>query len=120
MSAFYLFLAWAFGCVSPFLFWAALECIEDCAAQLSRWLWRKRNHGKWHIHSHAGGGSDYSNGGRYTIYRVGYWGPPYDSAHFGQWVRWEPPMKTEADALAECDRLNDSQFAQPSNTIATP
>jgi hypothetical protein len=106
MSWLYIILAWAFGIISPFILLEAVEFIDEIRRDLASKKWKRDNHGKWLIHSHAGGGSDYSNGGRYTIYRQGY---EWDGKEYRrEWVRHEPPMKTEAEALAECARLNAS------------
>lgn len=59
---------------------------------------------KWLIHSHSNG-SDYDNGGRYTIYCEGYMFDK-DWTFHPEFQRWDPPMKTEAEALAVCATLN--------------
>lgn len=92
------------GIFFPFLLLGFLEFIEEIWRDLKRRKWKRDNYGKWLIHSHAGSGSDYSNGGRYTIYRCGF--DLVDGKYNSEFYRWEPPMKTEAEALAECARLN--------------
>ena len=60
------------------------------------WRRPKPKPGEWMIYSWAGSGSDYSNGGCFTIWRYGT-----DSS-----VCWSPPMRTREEAQAECDRRN--------------
>lgn len=104
MSAWWLLPTFLVGIFAPFAFLSLVNEVETWLDERKRQKWKRDNHGRWHIHSHAGSGSDYSNGGRYTIYRVGYTCLERDD--WREWTRWHPPMRTEAEALAECARLN--------------
>ena len=103
MSALYLVLAWLLGVVTIPLAMVGIDLADEAWRSFQEWKRKRRDFGKWIIYSHAGSGSDYSNGGRFTICREGF----YDLMNPKcEWITWNPPMKDEAEALAECDRRN--------------
>lgn len=85
------------GCLTPFALWIGYATVSDLVV----WILFKRHEpkkGTWVVHSHTNGGTPYSNGGNYSIYRCG----------FGSSERavWDPPMRTEEEALRECEKRN--------------
>src|SRR6478609_2398702 len=104
MNYLYLLIAWACGLVTIPVVMTTAEMATDLFRQLRQDKRKRREFGKWCIYSRAG--SDYSNGGRYTIYREGYFNE-MDVPNTSKWMSWSPPMKTGAEALAECARRNE-------------